>query len=162
MVRQPCWMPFARLTWFPRQVGRHHATHRRLPGWNTMAVRSRSWTPPATRPSPRSAAPRRPSHGHRRVGGSHGRWRYAADQGRRLRKRGRLACRSSWRSTRSTRSTPTPIASSRELAREQGLVVKEWGGDMSCVSPYVRQNGPRHRRSAGKPADSGRCGDLEG
>ena len=52
----------------------------------------------------------------------------------------RQACRSWWRSTRSTRPTPTRTGSSSELS-DRGLMPEDWGGDtvMVPVSALKRQ-----------------------
>ena len=116
--------------------GRHHAAHRRVPG------RRR---PKGVDHVPRHAGPRgvhgdacarRAGHGHRDPGGRGGRRRHAADdRGDSARARG--TCRSSSRSTRSTRAMRIPIGCATTWP-STNVIPEEWGGDTMFVNVSAR------------------------
>ncbi len=72
----------------------------------------------------------------------------------------RPACRSSWRSTRSTSPRPTPTASSRNWSPQQ-VVPEEYGGDSPFV-PVSAKTGAGHRRPARTGAAAGRSAGAQG
>ncbi len=88
---------------------RHHAAHRRLPRRH-RARRDHLPRHPGPRGVHGHACPRRQGHRHRHPGGRRRRRRDAADQAKRSPTPRRPACRSWWRSTRSTSPRPTRSA----------------------------------------------------
>ena len=139
--------------------GRHHAAHRRVPRRNAEGRRSRSSIRRATRRSPRCvrAARRSPTS-----------WCWSSPpttascrrRSKRFSMRGRPKCRSSWRSTRSTR--PMPIRSgSRTTWRKHNVMPEEWGGDTMFVNVSAK-TGAGHRRAARHDPAAGRSARAQG